>query len=1078
MREFLKSAFIICIILLPAFATAEILEDFETGMFDTNKNGGAWTQWAAAGSSVVKTTVTAGEQMQGTYAGKITADILGSGWPSAVISTTLNSIGTPVNLNPYTGLRLYMKGTLGTGTTALAYRILLVSTGISDSSYWQYTWVPQPTWTQVTIPWSSFTHPGWGQGMSETLPGIMASTTGLYFAIVDNSGATADRFGNTWYLDYIELEEAPTGTPTETFTPTPTETMTANCGDTGWFGNNSSSGSAVGNSPGNLHCTMFTLTEQAYVTQMSVYVTSSGPGRMAIYSNENTGSDHPYQLLADTAPSVLNIGWNSWPLQTPVYLSPGIYWLSFICSGTAVGRIYQPVGPNVHIFNTGVDMNNLPTIFPQAGMVPQPYNYTIYADYCRFTTNTPTPTFTATDTATYTPTNTPTNTPTRTPTPTATLCVLAPSSSIVAPMSGNYDAIAMINGNATAACGAVQSVAVSIKRLSDNNYWSGSVWMVTQSWLTAAGTASWNFTGVPVLVPGVSYNIQSRAQDTLSNMELPGAGVNISINTPTPTRTYTPTQTRTNTPTNTASITWTPTWTPTHTATMVDTDTPTQTPSPDIEIDASITGKEGDDSAGYGVDSFFVSVKVNATPFAEATVSIDNLDDAAGPYPSYGGAGNYYNDGAFTYVPGNTYQCDVVIAGITHSAQIIAPGGVTVDPDGMTVTALYQGQYQTNVYVYAKPGMSIIYPQYLFGANRLPSYIPVTAYPEPMPGPDQYQVFCNPFTRQYMDASHFPGTNVNSVFLAGSEHRKLVIKVAATGTQTDTPTQTQSPTWTFSYTNTPTWTQTWTPTNSVTNTFTNTPTNTATNSNTRTYTPTNTWSMTWTMTNTPTNTSTLSFTVTNTPTNTWTMSWTATGTPTPSWTPTNSATASITETPSWTPTHSFTVTSTPTSSFTNTFTITNTPTSTHTPSWTPTKTFTGTQTATFTATWTPTNTNTFTPTDTFTITNTPTITDTPTITPTPKVDVALDRNYADVSKGETVKVMVKTMAGKKVKVKVFNLSGEHIKDIEFTASADGWSQVEWDAKNIAGKTVGRGIYFIYINVEGLPETVRRLYIVK
>lgn len=127
---------------------------------------------------------------------------------------------------------------------------------------------------------------------------------------------------------------------------------------------------------------------------------------------------------------------------------------------------------------------------------------------------------------------------------------------------------------------------------------------------------------------------------------------------------------------------------------------------------------------------------------------------------------------------------------------------------------------------------------------------------------------------------------------------------------------------------------------------------------------------------------------------------------------------------------------------------------------------------------TPTDTYTYTPTNTFTITNTPTITYTPTITPTPNIDISLNRNYADVTKGEKVQIQIKTIAGRQVHVRVYNLTGEYIKEFDFTAVIDGWTNVEWDVRNRAGKVVGRGMYFIHIKVEGLPQAIRRIYIVK
>jgi len=63
---------------------------------------------------------------------------------------------------------------------------------------------------------------------------------------------------------------------------------------------------------------------------------------------------------------------------------------------------------------------------------------------------------------------------------------------------------------------------------------------------------------------------------------------------------------------------------------------------------------------------------------------------------------------------------------------------------------------------------------------------------------------------------------------------------------------------------------------------------------------------------------------------------------------------------------------------------------------------------------------------------------------------------------------------------VYNLSGEIIKTFEDELSlTGGWNIIaQWDGKNSAGNVVGRGIYFLYIKVEGTDKTMRRLYVVK
>ena len=270
------------------------------------------------------------------------------------------------------------------------------------------------------------------------------------------------------------------------------------------------------------------------------------------------------------------------------------------------------------------------------------------------------------------------------------------------------------------------------------------------------------------------------------------------------------------------------------------------------------------------------------------------------------------------------------------------------------------------------------------------------------------------------------------------------------------------------------------PTVTVTATATMSMTGTTTPTNTGTISPTVTGTATGTIT--ATNTPTVTVTITKTSTPTQTATKTITLTPTPSLTVTITNTVTATNTQSVTQTN--TKTNTPTGTSTDTATDTNTPTPSDTFTDTPTYTYTETPTETFTFTHTPTHTGTFTPTDTYTATNTFTYTYTPTITPTftnsptPKIDTALDRNYADPLKGDTIKISVKAAAaGESVEIKVYNLSGEKIKQFNFTTAAAGWNEGYWDCKNDAGKTVGQGLYFIRITRAGTVET-RKVFIIK
>jgi hypothetical protein len=135
-------------------------------------------------------------------------------------------------------------------------------------------------------------------------------------------------------------------------------------------------------------------------------------------------------------------------------------------------------------------------------------------------------------------------------------------------------------------------------------------------------------------------------------------------------------------------------------------------------------------------------------------------------------------------------------------------------------------------------------------------------------------------------------------------------------------------------------------------------------------------------------------------------------------------------------------------------------------------------TATPTYTDTPLPTDTFTITQTWTVTLTATITPTFTNTPTPYVDIAIDRNYVQPGKGETVNIKINAGAiGVEVTAKIYNLTGEFLKEIKYTTTAVGWNDINWDVKNAAGKTVGQGIYFIHIK-NGSQSVIRKVFVLK
>jgi hypothetical protein len=116
---------------------------------------------------------------------------------------------------------------------------------------------------------------------------------------------------------------------------------------------------------------------------------------------------------------------------------------------------------------------------------------------------------------------------------------------------------------------------------------------------------------------------------------------------------------------------------------------------------------EDTDAAAY-----MIQVKVASTPYPNATVSVDNLDDALPPVSVPWNTSYYYLSVTGSYVvPGNQYRVSVTIDGISHTATAMAPGNITLSADGMTASWQY-GEPDGDggeLYVYRTSPFAVIY---------------------------------------------------------------------------------------------------------------------------------------------------------------------------------------------------------------------------------------------------------------------------------------------------------------------------------------------------------------------------------
>ncbi len=86
----------------------------------------------------------------------------------------------------------------------------------------------------------------------------------------------------------------------------------------------------------------------------------------------------------------------------------------------------------------------------------------------------------------------------------------------------------------------LENVEISIKRLSDDHFWSGTHWHAKESWLLTSGTLIWDFDSSAVVWrSGEQYIVYSRATDKTSNIEVPGNGIIFNIDKVPPVSTIT-----------------------------------------------------------------------------------------------------------------------------------------------------------------------------------------------------------------------------------------------------------------------------------------------------------------------------------------------------------------------------------------------------------------------------------------------------------------------------------------------------------------------------------------------------------
>ena len=461
---------------VPSGQTIDCFEDGNVNNF-YNDWGGEWftyadrstcnltaTVWPAPNTGV---TPTAGGPTGSTYYLRVTgtkaaADTARNCYPSVGFGTDLayriSQTGGAVDLRPFYnangGIRFWARGN---GSTV--YKMTLVPRGAGstihkDWAMYEYQFTPPSSWTQIAIPFSSFTQPTW----STELYAITAVLQIMQKIQIQNG--TNDAITFDFSIDCLELfpylwTPTPIISPTSTRTPSPagtstftrTRTPTASPTYTPTPTRTNTSATTPTFTPSRTVTPTYsrtaspTLSRTPTGTNTSVNTPTFTPSRTATPTYTRTitptftRTNTPYQSPTYTATGIPPTSTNTpsrtatntpSPYQSPTYTATGIPPTStntpsrtatLVNTATRTNTPYQ--SPTYTATGIPPTSTNTPsrTASPTSSRTPTETNTTIPSNTST-PTRTPTPTFTVTDTISS---NTPTNTPTHTPTLTITL---------------------------------------------------------------------------------------------------------------------------------------------------------------------------------------------------------------------------------------------------------------------------------------------------------------------------------------------------------------------------------------------------------------------------------------------------------------------------------------------------------------------------------------------------------------------------------------------------------------------------------------------------------------------------------
>lgn len=118
-----------------------------------------------------------------------------------------------------------------------------------------------------------------------------------------------------------------------------------------------------------------TLTSSGILESLSIYINNTGGNLILGVYDSSGASGSPGHLLAMTASFVPVTGWNTQPVVSPVALSAGTYWLTFLASSNTLGPVYVARGSGIY---SSPSYSSMPSSFGSG--TSQTDQYSFYAN--------------------------------------------------------------------------------------------------------------------------------------------------------------------------------------------------------------------------------------------------------------------------------------------------------------------------------------------------------------------------------------------------------------------------------------------------------------------------------------------------------------------------------------------------------------------------------------------------------------------------------------------------------------------------------------------------------------------------